>query len=453
MKRNILRSCLVLAAFATGLTSYSAYAATAQATSTGGKFTPSFYVQGRYALVDSTRKTYLDFMTQTFRMGAMYQQARVTAVGQVEFRGNTYSEGPTSNSTSGGQGTAIRQAYVGYDLYKDAGTGTLTVNMGRFIPLNASQYGNDAITGMYNISGYSPEDGVMVQYAAMMGGLNLTAQFTLADNLPIYLYAPTGLRSNADSRVWTFGMGGDSAAFTSDYNNNGGGPFASNGSGTSGSSATSDKAYIGGIQGSTGAGAGKFEFALSYAHKGNNIVGTSGSGTSATAFERDTQYADISLGYNYRDAFKAGLWYSLTQLGQIGTYNDNNGAAAQFTRDASAPKDNYTVAGLGLQGDSSLHGLTDVWGRGGLLTYGAGVETFMHRQSDGSGATAGLSDSDASKNDVYLFTIGGGYKKNIFSTQLNYSYFISQNNVFSNQAQNHTTDSAHLVYLMTSVAL
>jgi len=464
MKKIVLRS-LTLAAVVAGFASNSAFAqdaampapAAAPAADEAGKFTPSMDVSMRYVLLDSTRKTDFDFLSQDLRLGGKYTQGAFTVAGRARFRGNNYGEYAGGSQSTGGQSVGVDKAYVAYDVYKNDANGTVNFTLGRFAPNGANAYGDDAVASWYGMSGFFPEDGVMLQYSGKPGGASVTAQFAVVNSMQLYLYKDAGVTGQG-AKVWGFSTGGSSSALKggSNFNGNGGGDF---GSSSNGSSNTSDKAYIASVAANIEAGPGAVEIALAYGMKNNDVnspgtaAATNPVTTQSPATANDVQYTEDSIGFNYKDQLKAGVWYSIAMVGSNKTMNDTNGGSTQFTEDKTAPSDNYSVAGLGIQGDSSLFGMTNVLAKDGLLTYAAGASMYMHRQSGGSGTTAAMSDSDAAKNDVTLLSIGGGYTKGKFSTELNYSHFISENDVFMNQGNNNFTTTADFVYLVTSFSL
>ena len=460
MKKIVLRS-LTLAAVLAGFMSNSAFADDSAAmqgsAADSSKFTPTMYISISYALIDSTRKTSLDFMSQYLYLGGQFTDGALTAVGQVAFYGNSYGQSSISNSPSStGQGVGIRQAYVGYDVYKNDSNGTLNVKLGRFIPQGAKAYGSDAQAYWYGMSGYFPEDGVMLGYEGKLANIDLNAQLSVVNGMQLYLYSDSGVASYghpANANAWTFDMAGPIAAFagSSNFNRNSGGDF---GPGAA-SSNTSDKAYIASVSGSMDAGRnGKVEAVLTYGLKNNSIANTvvnaNTAGTRSSIIANDVQYTEDSVGYDYKDGqLKAGLWYSRASLGDNKTMSDTNGGATSFTEDSSTPKNDYSVVGFGAQGNSALFGMTNVFTQGGMLTYAAGVSGYMHRQS-GTGA---MSDSNAAKNDVTMLSLAGGFTKGKLSTELNYSHFMASNDVFLNRGENNLTNAADVVYLAAAINL
>lgn len=450
MKKIALRS-LTLASIVAGFVSNSAFAEDAAAAPTASKFTPTLRVAMRYVLLDSTRKTNFDFLNQDVRIGAKYSDGALTAAARVRFLGNNYGQHATSNADStGGQGAGVDTAYIGYDLYKNDDIGTVNFTIGRFFPNGANSYGDDAQTYWFAMSGYFAEDGVALTYSGKPGGVDLTAQLAVVNSMQLYLFKSSTIPGQPGN-VWGFSTGGSSSSFRggSTFNYNGGGDF-NNAASTSN---TSDKAFIGSVLANVEAGPGTVEVALSYGVKnnsiGNTVTNSATAPAASTIVANDVQYTEDSIGYNYKDQLKAGVWYSLAMIGVDKNMTDANGGATQFAENNGTAENKYSVAGLGIQGDSSLFGMTDVFTKGGLLTYAAGATAFMHRQS-GTGA---VSDSDAAKNDVTLVSVGGGYTKGKFSTELNVSHFISENNVFLNQGGNAGTDSADFIYLVAGVSL
>ncbi|MES2614843.1 MAG: hypothetical protein V4591_05460, partial [Bdellovibrionota bacterium] len=342
MKKVILRS-LSLATVVVGFTSLSARADDAD--TDAGKFTPTMELQARYVLTDSTRKTSLDFLSQRFRMGGKYKQGNFTAVGEAEFEGNKYGEyaNQTEQNSDGGQSVGVRKAYVGYDLYKEDGS-TVNLKLGRFVPAGANQYGDDAMTSWFGISGYLPADGVMLSYAGKLGGVALEAQLSIVNNMSLWVYGDKIFNNNAgvelgDSKTWGFSMNGPSAAFTggNTFNGNGGGSFNSESANTSN---TSDKAYVANVSAGIPAGEGTVEVDVSYMMKNNAIGGTVTSSltsnvgtTSSTILAQDIQYTEDSIGYNYKDKLMAGVWGSMLTTGESKFMTDDaNGGASQFTK-------------------------------------------------------------------------------------------------------------------------
>jgi len=450
MKKILLRS-FTLATVVVGVISNFAFAQDAQAAASSAeasKFVPTMNLSTRYVLGDSTRKTGFDFMSQQLRLGGVYTDGAMTAAGEARFYGNTYGQSnDDAPGTSPGQGVAVRQAYIGYDLYSNDSGSTLNAKLGRFIPKGANAYGNDASSYWYGMSGFMPEDGIMLEYTGKQSGIDFNAQFAIANALPIYLYSDSGASSN--SRVWTFSMSGATSSFNggSTFGGNGGGDFNSE---SSASSNTGDKAYIASVSGSADVGKGKLEAVVSYGMKNNNVANNVTATVNTPIIANDVQYTEDSIGYVAK-GYSAGVWYSSAMVGESKTLTaDVNGGARQFAKDASSPKNTYSVVGFGGKGDSTLFGMTNVWMPGGLLTYSAGVSAYMHRQNGGTGA---LSDSDAAKNDVTMLSLGGGFTKGKFNTELNYSHFMASNDVFLNSGNNNLTNSADIVYLLAGFDL
>jgi len=458
MKKTVLRSLLLATAVAS---SFSLSALADTHSSEAGKFTPSLNVEGRYTTFDSTRKTNFDFLSQRFRLGGQYSQGAFVAVGEAEFRGNNYGETAVSSDLTAGQSVGVRQAYLDYCLFRsDDSSADFHVTAGRFIPHAAKMYGNDALTGWFTLSGFLPEDGLGLTYDGKLGSVDLNAQFAVVNSMQVFLYSPAPTTNTAalSTKTWQFNMSGAGAAFA------GGTTFNANGAGagqgtmgrstdpSSASSNTAEKAYIANVGANMDAGAGKVEVMLAYGMQNNDIssVGTNGTlGTTASsATANDVNYGELSVGYNYQNNLKAGLWYSLANIGETRTFTESNGGASKFGAD-NGLKNQYSVAGIGVDGNSKLWGLTNIVSKDDMLTYGGGVEMFMHRQT----GTGSYSDSDAAKNDVTMVTLGGGYAKGPWSAQLNLSYFMAENSVFLNQGNNNYNNTAFLSYISFGLSI
>lgn len=465
--KNALRS-LALATVLSGFVAQAASAESATISNDAPKFVPLMEVSGRYVLLDSTRKTKFDFLSQTFRLGARYTQGAFSAVGQAQFLGNVYGQYPSSvdSGVVGGQTVGVRQAYVGYDVSHNEHNGNYNIKLGRFIPNGANMYGNDAATGWFNLSGFFPEDGIMVSYDNHFGAsVDFTAQAVVANALPIALYrspVPTTL-SNIGTNVWEFDMSGSTVSFAggSNYNGNGGGLYSNFTSPSNANSNNADKAYIVNSAANIGLKSGAtLEVAAAVAMQNKDIysagsaiaLSSTGLTVGAPATARDVKYAEASVGYN-NDKMKAGGWLSVANLGQQMTMNDVNAGASQFVN-GTGPTDNYVVAGLGAQADSRMMGRTGFVTKKDVLTAGVSTEVFAHRQS-GSNA---VSDSTASQNDVYMLSAGVGYKTLNETTanwyaEIDPSYMMATNNVFLNQGNNAYSNNAFLFHVVAGMSL
>lgn len=467
MKKLVLRS-FAFATVVAGCISTSVFAqdaAAPAANADAGKFTPSMSVQARYILSDSTRKTGFDFMSQQLRLGGKYTLGAFSVVGQADFRGNNYGDYANgAGSSVGSQSAGVRQAYIGYDFAK-SDNGAANVKLGRFIPNMVNQYGDDAMTGWFALSGYFPEDGVQLQYTGKIGSIDLTAQLSVVNSMQLWLF--NGSAPSPDSNVRLFSMTGSGSAFKggSSFNGNGGGAF---GNDSNYSSNSSDKAYIAFLGANVDLGNNNtLELAADYGTKMNDVDSAGGDATQTPgscttnadgtqtctsvtltpnpATARDVQYMEASAGFNHQDMIKLGAWYSEALVGRHKTLTDDNGGATSFGNDYGNP-DDFRIAGIGVQGNSKLWGMTDVLAKDGLVTFAAGAQMFMHRWG-------GLSDSDAAKNDVTMVSVGAGYTKGGFYTELNASYFTSENDVFANSGHNNYTNNAQQVYLVTGFSL
>lgn len=324
MKKFILRS-FALATVVAGFVCHSANAQEAAAADSDAlKFTPSMKVAMRYTLLDSTRKSNFDFLSQKLTLGGKISQGAFKAVGEANFRGNNYGEYAGGSQATGGQSVGVTKAYIAYDFYKNDANGNLGVTLGRFAPDMVTQYGNDAITGWFSLSGFFPEDGLMLTYTGKPGGVDLTAQFAVVNSMQLWLYSG----ATVGPKTWGFEMWGSGSALKGDTSFNGNGGATSDASNSS--SNTAEKAYIAFVSANIEAGAGKVELAADYGMK-NNAVQSPGTaaGVSADctttpgtctavvsaasgATSRDVQYYEASAGYNYQDNLKLGAWPAST---------------------------------------------------------------------------------------------------------------------------------------------
>ncbi len=418
------------------------------------KIQPTAYVLGRYALYDTTRKSNFDFVKQVFRLGVNYSQGMFYASGEAEFEGNTNGQGPVDNSSSTATGgsTSVRQAFIGANFLESEQM-SLGVTLGRFIPVGANMYGNDAITGQYSLSGFMPLDGVMLQFAGNHSFGHLSAQFAVVNNIPVWAYststAPAGApvlpsSSNKVPKAFFFPVTSGSSS------------IAAAGNGFSTPSTTSRKGYVGNVSAIIDVGPGKLEGVVAAASQSRAVLSQPTSTSAATA--RDVNYVEASLGYNYQNTIKGGMWFSYLDLSDIySNGSDNNGGSPTFalpgrtgTPTAAGlatinPRDQYTQFGLGLQGNSKFLGMTNILAKDDALTAAFGFQQFMHRQNGGIG---GMTSSDAKNSDVSMLSTGIGYVKGPVNFELNYAYFFSSSSdVFLNEGQNSYTNTAHTAYL------
>ncbi len=440
MKKFLLRA-FTLVAVVGGMNSTFAEEAASKNADTP-KFDPILRVRGRAALFDSTRKTNFDFFDQDIRLGARYSQSLFTAVAEAEFTGNSLGTSPDV-----GQGVSVRKAYVGLNVFQNDNS-KIDVMVGRFIPIGANTYGNEAITGHFSISGFLPEDGGLAQYTGDFKGIRLKAQAAIASALPIWLF-------NGDAVPGTAGL-------TSSFSMSGSSSYFYGGSSFGSGSNTDTKAYLGNVSVNADVGPGKLEAVVAYAHQANDVLTASSTATGSActvsgsaitcattaSTARNVDYVEASVGYGMDDNLKYGLWFSKADLGETKTNAEPNGGAKTFGN-GNGLSDQFSIAGIGVQANSKLIGMTNLLQKDDMLTAGAGVQIFMHRQT----GTSAISDSNAAKNDVTQLSVGTGYAKGAFSTELNYSRFMASNSVFQNQGQNNYVASADHVYLVVAVSL
>jgi len=453
MKNVILRS-LALAIGVVGFMSSQANAQEAAVSdSDSGKFTPMLNIEAHYALLDTTRKTAFDFPMQRFRAGAKYHQGNFSALGEVEFLGNSYGEyanGLPNSSSSLGQTVGIRQAYASYKAMNNENYGSGTFYLGRFIPTGANIYGNDFLNNTYSISGFYPEDGVMFEYSQKYGNLDLTAQLAVVNSMQVLLYSSGATLSQ---NTWLFSSRGGTVNFTgnSTYDGNGGGDFNSTVNADSNAASNSlNKAYIATVSASTEVSQGTVEAVGAYGIKneaiGNTVINSNVSGSSSIT-ARDLQYIEASVGYNYQKNLQFGLWYSLAMASAPRPASDMvNAGNTQFGTE-SGSSDNYSIAGVGIQGNSKMFGLTNILAKDDMFTFSGGAQTYMRRQTGRNS----MSDGDAAKNDVVALTAGAGYKQNKFYTELDAAWLTASNSVFRNNGNNNLTSTMGVVYAVVGV--
>lgn len=430
MKKVTLRSlALTLAAF--GMADGVALAAPAEKEHMVPKVDMGMMIRGRYSLFDSTRKTNFDFFSQTARLNARYTDGMFSGFLEGEFFGNGNGTHPAASDSIG-----VRQAWMNMNFMSNEDH-TVGVTFGRFMPTSADTYGNDALTGQWSTSGFQSTDGLMVHYRGAFSFGSLAAQVAMTNGLPIYLFTGKNISGTND---WNFDLTGSSLTF---------GPSETFGM----KSHSQSKAYVANVAGDIDLSSStSIEFVVAYGMQKdspvalNDIVSTP---PVAADTARDLNYLEASVGYNYEKNFKAGVWYTMANLGETKGTTTLGSASPSYDMTVSSTKDTVTQIGLGMQGNSRLWGMTDLMQNDDMLVYGAGAQMFQRRQS-GGGATP---DSDAEKSDVTMFTVGGGYAKGLASVELNYAYFTAQNNVFFKQDRTGYDSSAHALYLVGLFAL
>lgn len=421
MKKVTLRSlALTLAAF--GLADGVALAA-AEKDHMPPKVDMGMMIRGRYSLWDSTRKTNFDFFSQTARLNARYTDGMFSGFLEGEFFGNATGTHPASSDSIG-----VRQAWMNLN-FVDSDDHTVGVTFGRFMPTSADTYGNDALTSQWSTSGFQSPDGLMVHYKGHFGFGSLNAQLAMTNGLPLYVYDSGTITGTTN---WLFDLTGSTLTLAA------GETFGMK-------SRSESKAYIANVSSDIELNnSSSLEVVVAYGMQKDSPLATVGT----TDFARDVGYLEASVGYNYEKNFKAGVWYTMANLGETKSSSAPSGAPSYDTT-VSTRKDTYTQIGLGAQGNSKLWGVSDLLQNDDMLVYGAGVQMFQHRQT-GAGA---LSDSDAGKNDVTMFTLGGGYAKGLASVELNYAYFTAENKVFFKTDRTDYDTSAHALYLVGLFAL
>lgn len=343
---------------------------------------------GYVNLTDSTRANAPDFYQYITRFGLKVSEGIAKAQFELNVNGNAAEKSKSKDSDTYNTVT-IRRADVGLDLPSKTG-----VRFGRFRLGNPEVWGMDAT---YTVDGFGGGDGVLVtQGIDISEGNSITLKAGVANALSVpsaenYAYNGTSWNTNSKAIL---------AAIDAKF------------------SGVSAGVYIGTD--------GKFKAAGAKTVANDPATPADESLTSTPELYRSATHIEASLGYNL-DGIGGGVAFQQITLGDSKSYT-NEGGKLKDGKTVTKGKDTSTLISVGVNGDSSLFGLTGIAQTGDKLVYGGSVALKSERNSESKGAA-----KDAEKDaDVTQFVVGGGYNAGGFTLELDVAYESTKGKNYSN---------------------
>ena len=381
-------------------------------------------IESRFTLSDSGSQNQLHFFQQIARLGVNINYGRVNAKLVANFKGMPTGAASSSVAPEDSGVVGVREAWLSYSLMKKLTRYELTAEIGRFLPNGASTYGTDAVQSFWAGAGnFESTDGAAINLVGTEGMVNYTLQAGVASALPVWAFGPS---TNYDTfNTGTIAMGATDSGF--------------------GSAPTNEKiAYMGSIQVNADLGHDlKPEAAFAYGARKDTIIDNPTDDT--TVIQGDEAYFEGSAGLHYKTV-ALGAWYS--QLAFTGNdtvvYNTGVPLYSSISTRTKTGDVRFVTYGVGLQGDSSMFNVQDLWAKGDALTYGAAVQWMAQTSEQNQGTNA---------NDSALYSVSAGYINGIFKTSLNYVYAKADNEVFQSHNVGQMADSGQRVYVMTSISI
>ncbi|MCA2959724.1 MAG: hypothetical protein IOD12_05690 [Silvanigrellales bacterium] len=354
-------------------------------------------------LTDSSRANAPDFFQYITRFGLKVSEGVAKAQFELNVNGNGAQKSDAKDSTSYDTVT-IRRADVGLDLPSKTG-----VRFGRYRLGNPEVWGMDAT---YSVDGFGGSDGVLVtQGIDISEGNSITLKAGVANALSVpssenYAYGASSPTWNSDSKAI---LGAIDAKFAG----------------------VSAGVYFG-ID-------GKQKVSKESAAVVDDTKTTTVNEAKAAVLAnyRPATHIEAALGYNL-DGIGGGVAFQQITLGEVKSYANEGGklkdgkTVETFGKgDDVQPGKNKvtnTLISVGVNGDSSLFGLTGIVQTGDKLVYGGSVALKSTRNSEAKGAA-----KDAEKDaDITQFVVGGGYNAGGFTLELDVAYESTKAKSYSN---------------------
>jgi hypothetical protein len=381
--------------------------------------TPYGLLQGYVNLYDTTRQNDPDFFQYITRFGLKVSEGIAKAQFELNVNGNK-AEGGKKGDEADFNSVTIRRADVGLDLPSKT-----SVRFGRYRIGNPEVWGVDATT---TLDGFGGSDGVMVsQGIDISEGNSLTLKLGVANSL-----------SSPLSENYAYGEKGSSTDDGIGWNTNSKAILAAVDVKIAGVSAG---VYFG-TDGKRKAAGAKTAVVASDGPDGRPDTGDDVDASPAIGETyRATTHLEASLGYNI-DGLGGGVAYQSIQQGDTKTYTNENGKL-KSGQTVTKGKDTATILSLGVNGDSTLFGLTGIAQTGDKLTYGASYSLSTARNSEAKGAVKdALEDADVSQ-----FVVAGGYNAGGFTLELDVGMESTKGKTFSNEKGDKKEKSRTFSYI------
>lgn len=346
---------------------------------------------GYVNLSDTSRANAPDFFQHITRFGLKVSEGIAKGQFELNVNGNGAVASKAKESSSYNTVT-IRRADVGLDLPTKT-----SVRFGRYRLGNPEVWGMDAT---YSVDGFGGSDGVMVsQGIDISEGNSITLKAGVANALSvpgseIYAYGEKSPTWNTNSKAILAAIDAKIAGFSA-------GVYI----GTDGKHFVSAKTAAVAEDPATPETEAKPEMPDLY---------------------RATTHLEAALGYNM-DGLGGGIALQQISYGDAKTYT-NEGGKLKDGKTVKKGKDTEMLISLGVNGDSSLFGLTGIAQTGDKLIFGGSVALKSKRNSEDKGAAA-----DAKKDaDITQFVVGGGYNAGGFTLELDLAYESTKGKNYSN---------------------
>ena len=157
------------------------------------------------------------------------------------------------------------------------------------------------------------------------------------------------------------------------------------------------------------------------------------------------QHLEASLGYDM-DGIGGGIAFEQVSVANKKSYTNENGKLSNGAKTGGGT-DTSSLFSVGVNGDSSLFGLTGLAQAGDKLTYGASYGLIMNRNS----ALTGAAKDDQKKLDVTEFVVGAGYNAGGLTLELDWALLSTKKETFASETDKKTTKKSANVAYLTSI--
>ena len=176
----------------------------------------------------------------------------------------------------------------------------------------------------------------------------------------------------------------------------------------------------------------------------------------------DATHTEISLGYSGIEGIAFGAWYTNYTQGKEKSVTSDSGGKIK-TQETGTLSYDRTLIGAGVNGDSSLFGLTGLLQTGDKLIYGA---SFTQTQFAAKGPGANVAETDKETNQpkktpkatfedsgTNQIALGAGYTVGGLTLELNFATETAGDKYFSNsKGEGSKEDTWNRMYLATYYA-
>lgn len=148
----------------------------------------------------------------------------------------------------------------------------------------------------------------------------------------------------------------------------------------------------------------------------------------------DATHTELSLGYGAIEGLSFGGWYNLMTQGKVRKVTGEEGGKLKTEADGTVSFER-AVYGLGVNGDSTLFGVSNLLQTGDKLIYSA---SYARTEWKASGSGAGQAEAgaqslkDAAKDAAtHQFVVAGGYKVGGVTLELNLAQEVAEGKIFA----------------------